>query len=129
MTEPASPAPGVEVIEGPATLAGVAAWLDQVDAASGDTDRPQLGMVVSATNVFVRRLKGSDGEPVDGQPFVWPADVVLGATMLAGRLWRRRDSPAGVETFAGDGAVYVQRTDPDVAMLLQLGPYAPPRIG
>lgn len=124
MTEPASPAP--DVIEGPATLAGVAVWLDQSDDAGAAAPRPQLGMVVSATNVWVRRLH--PGTVVDGEP-AWDADVVLGATMLAGRLWRRRDSPAGVETFAGDGAVYVQRNDPDVAMMLRIGAYAPPRVG
>lgn len=123
MTQPATPAP--EVIEGPATLADVAAWLDQLDDDGQPAPRAQLGPVVSAVNVWVRRLP--TGTPAEAGG--WDADVVLGATMLAGRLWRRRDSPAGVETFAGDGAVYVQRTDPDVAMLLQLGAYAQPRIG
>jgi hypothetical protein len=49
--------------------------------------------------------------------------------MLAGRLWRRRNSPAGVESFAGDAAVYVSRNDPDVAQLLGLGAYTPPAVG
>lgn len=123
MTTPATPAP--EVIEGPATLAGVAAWLDQTDDAGQSAPKPQLGMVVSAVNVWVRRLPTGKADE-DGK---WAADVLLGTTMLAGRLWRRRDTPAGVETFAGDGAVYVQRTDPDVAMLLQVGAYAEPRVG
>jgi hypothetical protein len=34
-----------------------------------------------------------------------------------------------VATFTADGAVYVQRNDPDVAMLLGLGAYAPPVVG
>jgi hypothetical protein len=127
VTEPTSPAPeGRAVIEGPATLAEVADWLDQSDGEDAPTPRRQLGFVVSATNVWVRRLH--PGTVADGVTS-WDVDVELGATMLAGRLWRRRDSPAGVETFAGDGAVYVQRTDPDVAMLLQIGAYAPPRVG
>lgn len=58
----------------------------------------------------------------------WPPDVVLGATMLAGRLWRRRFSPAGVEAF-GEGTAYVRRNDPDVALLLQIGASTPPRVG
>lgn len=125
MTAPASPAP--DVIEGPALLADVARWLDQADDAGGPAPRPQLGMVVSAVNVWVRRLYA--GSVAAGGGLTWDADVVLAAIMLAGRLWRRRDSPAGVETFAGDGAVYVQRTDPDVAMMLGIGAYAPPRVG
>jgi hypothetical protein len=34
-----------------------------------------------------------------------------------------------VAAFTAEGAVYVQRNDPDVAMLLQLGVYAPPVVG
>ena len=48
--------------------------------------------------------------------------------MLAARLFRRRNSPGGVEAFT-DGAVYVARTDPDVAALLSIGPYKPPQVG
>lgn len=115
MTE--SPAPALDA--GPATPAGVMTWLGNTAAAPPD----QLVTVVQAVNVWVRRLTGTTAATQ------WDADVVLGALMLAGRLWRRRDSPAGVETFAGDGAVYVQRNDPDVALLLGLGPYAAPRVG
>jgi hypothetical protein len=53
------------------------------------------------------------------------ADIVLGANMLVSRLWQRRNSPLGFEAIADQGAVYVSRNDPDVAMLLGLGPYAP----
>jgi hypothetical protein len=64
---------------------------------------------------------------VDGKN--WPPRQVLGATMLAVRLYRRRDSPAGVATFGAEGAAYVTRNDPDVAQLLGIGAYAPPRVG
>jgi hypothetical protein len=40
-----------------------------------------------------------------------------------------QQSPEGVATFTADGAVYVQRNDPDVAMLLGIGAYAPPVVG
>jgi hypothetical protein len=50
--------------------------------------------------------------------------------MLAGRLYRRRNSPAGVEAFSDlGGAVYVQRNDPDIALLLRTGAYARPMVG
>lgn len=58
-----------------------------------------------------------------------PELIALGATMLAARLYRRRNSPEGVATFTQDGAVYVQKNDPDVAMLLGLGSWAPPVVG
>jgi hypothetical protein len=87
---------------------------------------------VAAVNDLIAAPVGWLAQPVDattGEAQPWPARHVLGATMLAGRLWRRRNSPAGVESFAGDAAVYVSRNDPDVAQLLGLGAYAPPAVG
>ena len=52
-----------------------------------------------------------------GQPI---PSAQLGATMLAARLHRRRNSPGGIESFVADGAVYVSRQDPDVAVLLRM---------
>jgi hypothetical protein len=115
MTEPSSPD------EGPATAAAVAAWLSKEH---GDTATTlDLAPTVAAVNRIVRRWlsPGADG--------VWGADHEHGAVMLAARLWRRRRSPDGVAAFSGDTVLYVSRNDPDVAMLLQIGPYAPPVVG
>jgi hypothetical protein len=111
-----SPAP----VTPPTSAADVAAWMDR-DAA----DAPLLGKLelpAAAASMFVQRLHnpGPDGE--------WDAAKRLGATMLAGRLYRRRNSAEGVATFTTDGAVYVQRNDPDIALLLELGPYARPVV-
>lgn len=57
-------------------------------------------------------LVDADGNPTES--------AKLGATMLAARLVRRRNSPAGIEAVTQDAAVYVARTDPDVMMLLRL---------
>lgn len=54
------------------------------------------------------------------------ADVVLGATMLAARLVRRRNTPDGIAAFGTEGPLYVSRNDPDVALLLRLGQYRKP---
>ncbi|MFD4355828.1 hypothetical protein ACFWPX_24980 [Nocardia sp. NPDC058518] len=59
----------------------------------------------------------------------WPDHVRHGATMLAARVWKRRGTPSGVETQGDFGAFYVQRTDPDIAMLLGLGNHLPPKVG
>lgn len=118
MTSPTQADPSA----GPATVETVADWLKR--SAGPDTDEAaRLELVTNATNIVVRRLTCTQ------LASSWSPDIVLGATMLAGRLWRRRDTPAGVETFANDGAVYVQRNDPDVALLLGIGSYAPPRVG
>ena len=71
----------------------------------------------------------AQGAVLDTPGTEWPEAVEYGATLLGARLYRRRNSPAGVETFGQLGAVYVMRNDPDVAMLLKLGPYARPQVG
>lgn len=104
------------------------AALDQVKAdlsLSGTHDDDALTSVIAAVNSRVRGL------PVAQLPDTateWPAHVERGANMLAARLFRRRNTPSGVEAF-GDVGVYVRRNDPDVAMLLQLGDYAKPSVG
>lgn len=79
--------------------------------------------VIDGVNAFVARLPYV--EP--GGP--WADDVRQGANMLAARIFRRRNSPAGVESVSELGAVYVQRSDPDVAMMLGIGTYARPIVG
>jgi hypothetical protein len=105
----------------PASAAMVAVQLSMDPA--DEVVLAKLGPTVAAINVFVRRVR--DPLP-DGS---WAADVQLGAAMLGARLWKRRGSVEGVATFTAEGAVYVQRNDPDVAMLLRLGVYAPPVVG
>ena len=98
------------------TPAGRAAELEvRVRAWSpiGDRDAEVAGHVCLAVVAFVDdtravRLAG------------WTERSWLGATMLAARLIRRRNSPAGIDAFTEAGVAYVQRTDPDVASLLRL---------
>lgn len=59
----------------------------------------------------------------------WPPNIKLGAKMLAARLYRRRNSPAGVESLGELGPVYVSRNDPDLAQLLRIGRYERPKVG
>ena len=49
----------------------------------------------------------------------WPETVQLGAAMLAARLYRRRNSPNGLETITADGVAYVARYDTDIAVMLR----------
>lgn len=81
-----------------------------------EPDDAQLRAVVAATVAFV------DGLPVVvDNGGAWDDGVLLGATMVAARLYRRRNSPNGLESFGQDGGVtYVSRFDPDVARLLRL---------
>jgi hypothetical protein len=119
-TTPAEPQPLPE--EGPATLPGVKA-----QPAVGELDDDEaLGLYVNAVNELVRGLPCADS--ARGQER-WPYRIQLGATMLAARLWRRRDTAGGVEVFGDGGIAYVRRDDPDIAQLLELGDWSKPGVG
>lgn len=120
-------------VDGPAEIdAALARFADvtiPVDDAEPSDAYVELVGIVAGVNGFVRdlpvaQLTGEDPEP-------WPAPVILGATMLVRRYWRRRDTPTGVALATDDGAVLAfARSDPDVSMMLQLGAYEKPnRIG
>lgn len=95
----------------------------RLSLASSDPEYAEIPAIVDAVSVMVSRWVGIP------TPDMWGDDVALGATMLAARLHRRRNSPAGVEAFNELGAVYVSRRDPDIAMLLGLGEWMPPKVG
>lgn len=104
-------------VDEPVTRDAVKTYLNLTDAA----DDPRVDQVVAAVNVFVRRTEKARAYGLaDPAPDAWPADLVQGGLMLAARLYRRRNSPNGVEAFAVGGPVYVRRNDPDVAMMLDL---------
>lgn len=81
----------------------------------------ELAPIVAAVTALIESYHGAR-DP-------WPSNLQLGATMLAGRIYRRRNSPAGVESLGELGPVYVSRNDPDLAQLLKIGRYAEPRVG
>lgn len=87
----------------------------------GERERPEVDDVVAAVNALIVSYKG-DRE-------TWPAFWSHGAKMLAMRIYRRRDSPGGVEALGELGPVYVSRNDPDLAQLLEIGRYAKPVVG
>ena len=108
------------------TVDEVAGWLKLSGDPAADV---VLADVVAAVNVFAGRLPALalDDPPPDPPPD-YPADAQQGLVMLAARLYRRRNSPAGIES-ALDAAVYVPRRDGDVDMMLRLGRYLPAGIG
>lgn len=63
----------------------------------------------------------------DGQTV--PTDAAkLGATMLAAKLHRRRNSPYGTESVDGSVASYVARYDPDISRLLGIDYHSAPGV-
>ncbi len=112
---------------GPATLPLVKAQLGITDALDDDA----LTAAVEAVNQVVLELRvaqAADTEPAPVDWEAWPR-IVQGAVMLSARVFRRRNTPDGVAALADQGPVYVQRNDPDVAMLLQLGAWSKPSVG
>lgn len=108
--------------EGPTTLDAVKLLL----AITDNVDDAMVTAKVDAVNGIVRGLPISQlavGEAA------WPPRIIEGATMLAARWVRRRNSPSGVEAMGELGPAYVMRSDPDIAQLLQLGSYQPPVVG
>lgn len=89
----------------------VRSWLGNMS----EPDVAALELVAPAVVALVTSSRARRNE--DG---TWHADTELGAVMLAARLVRRRNSPAGVEAFNADATVYVRRNDPDVSRLLRL---------
>lgn len=88
-------------------------------------DEERLSRIVAAVNGSIRELPVSDR--ADGA-LTWPARIVEGGVMLAGRLFRRKDTPAGVSVMGDGVAVYVRRNDPDIAFLLELDDHSKPAI-
>lgn len=115
-------------LEGPVTVDGLKDQLSITD----DVDDQFIERVVLAVNVKIKRWPVSAMASQPGVPEgdrKWPGDIAEGAMMLAVRLYRRRNSPSGVESFGAEGAMYVVRHDPDIAMLLEIGNHAPPQVG
>ena len=113
---------------GPADLDAVKTELRLTDPA----DDAHIAAIVDTVNALTRRLptaRRSADPATDPVAREWFPPTVRGAIMLAARLYARRNSPAGVESFGELGPVYVSRNDPDVSMLLEIGAYAPPAIG
>lgn len=100
------------------TTGEVEAWLG-VDLT--DEDSSVMDTIIQPVNVTVTNWHGS--------PDNWSERVHHGAVMLAAHLWRRRGTPGGVAAFGEDGMAYVQKHDPQVAMLLGLGGWTTPRVG
>lgn len=107
--------------------AAVKTWLK----ITRDEDDAILDLIVASVLSYVDELPDIRRVVIDELTgaTAWADSTVAGALLLAGRLYRRRNSPAGVEAMTDTGVAYVARTDPDVARLLRIENNAPPRVG
>lgn len=98
------------------TVAAVKDWLKLTTS----SDDALITQCVGAAGRLLARYDAGDGEREDHQ---------LAGIMLAARLYRRRNSPEGVQAMTDAGAFYVARTDPDIARLLRIDQYTTPQVG
>lgn len=109
-------------------VASVKEWL-RLDG-TDTTDDDLLQAVAAMAEPYVQRCRpewmlpeaGSNPPVLKYQP---DAETYQGAVMYAAREYRRRNSPAGIETF-GEVTSFVARFDPDIDRALQTGAFARP---
>lgn len=110
------------------TAGDVLAWAGaHVTVAPTD---PAVAFAVAGAAAYVERecpafVYAADGSPAPKED--QPGDVMAGAVMLAWRLIERRGTALGTAGLGPDfgGAAQIMRSDPDIARLLQVGPFAP----
>jgi hypothetical protein len=82
----------------------------------------------AAVEITVQRCR-PDGWSTDEVPVYRPdAEILQGATMFAAKVYRRRNSPAGVESF-GESVIYTSTKDAETAIFLRQGQWAMPGVG
>ena len=107
--------------------ADVKAYLRITDTADDDL----VARACAAVEPFVQRCR-PDMLVTSGEPpvtaFTPDGEVYQAGVALAARLYRRRNSPGGIEAMT-DNALYVARFDPDIERALRRGYYAIPGVG
>ena len=112
---------------GPTDITRVVTYARIKNGVDGLTPAEQTEMddTVAAINEWVRGLPVADAARGSES---WPSAIVKGATMMAGRLWRRRDTNGGIYSAGDVVPIFVHTRDPDVALLLKLGDYGKPSV-
>jgi hypothetical protein len=95
--------------------------IDQSDT----TDDALIQACIDAAEPEVERARPDAVTPPSESNY---PDVYRGGVMLAARLVRRRNSPAGIESF-GESVTYVAAYDPDLDRFMRRGRYRLPGVG
>lgn len=103
------------------TATDVIGWLE---LRTVTTDDFHLSLIVPAVNAYVDSLPSIDRKE-DG---TWAGTTQMGAVMLGSRLYRRKNSPHGIESV-GDMSTYVSRYDSDISRLLNIDTFRKPLVG
>lgn len=107
-------------LEWPLTAEQVRTWTDVTDETTDDS----LAQAVEAVVAYVPTIPGLASFVIE-EEFTPPADVILGAAMLANRWHERRGSALGTAGYTEFGTGTILRHDPDIARMLRLASFAP----
>lgn len=113
----------------PVTADMVALWLKlDPQPAPGTNDAALLELCASSATETAQRYRADCWDTTVTPPvFAADAEVQTAAIALGGRLYRRRNSPAGIETFS-DSTLYVSRFDPEIERALHMAGYLTPTL-
>lgn len=90
----------------------------------GTQEQVIFPLIVDAVNHYVDALPNIDRD----ENGVWAPTTKVGAIMLAARLYRRKNSPGGIESV-GDSMSYIARYDSDISRLLNIDTFRKPVVG
>ena len=109
------------------TAEDVAAWLKLNPMPATDSTEYALLTICAGSAQHTAQRYRPDAWDRSTDPAVFTPDdeIRAAATALGGRLYRRRNSPAGIETFA-DSTLYVSRFDPEIERGLHMAGYLVP---
>ncbi|MGP9788245.1 hypothetical protein ACT3UD_18390 [Glutamicibacter sp. 287] len=107
------------------TATDVIGWLE---LRTVTTDDFHLSLIVPAVNAYVESLPSIDRTVLEDGSTKWAGTTQMGAVMLASRLYRRKNSPHGIESV-GDMSTYVSRYDSDISRLLNIDTFRKPLVG
>ncbi|MNW52381.1 hypothetical protein D3C74_298990 [compost metagenome] len=107
------------------TATDVIEWLE---LRTVTTDDFHLQLIVPAVNSYVDSLPSIERVTLEDGTTNWAGTTQLGAVMLASRLYRRKNSPHGIESV-GDMSTYVSRYDSDISRLLHIDTFRKPLVG
>ena len=105
----------------------IADWLSPNKDVTVDA---HMSLCAGAVNAFIATLPDAPLAPADEDGNrAWTDQTKLAATLLGARLYRRRNSPNGIEALTADGASYVSRYDSDISRMLRIDGHTRPRVG
>lgn len=90
------------------------------------SDDVLIHSVCASAEIYAERCR-PEFATVDPSGFAPDAECYLAAKMYAAKLYRRRNSPAGIETF-GETTSFISRFDVDIDRGLHTGDFAGPIV-